>query len=119
MKSVFSALSAAALSLVVSASPTVSSAPAARDGDHSFMGTNLYFLQGLSDADQDAYIGRVASAGAKVVRVWVNRQSADCEKGSRLVNDVPAFEEEALGEYRWETLDALDKVIAKIAAASM
>ena len=59
MKSVLIALGAATLSLV-SASP----AAVPRQNDHSFMGTNLYFLQGLSDAAQDAYKGKLKVVGA-------------------------------------------------------
>lgn len=80
----------------------------------SWMGTNLYYLQGLSDPDQDTYIGKMAEDGAKVVRVWVNAQTADsCQKGSRIAVTVPPLES-AIGKYNDETLDALDKVMAKL-----
>ncbi|KAI1813737.1 glycoside hydrolase family 5 protein [Poronia punctata] len=80
----------------------------------SWMGTNLYFLQGLSDSDQDAYIDAIASYGVKVVRVWANRQSGgSCEKGSKIEKDLPAFET-TVGEYNFETLDALDLVMEKL-----
>lgn len=111
MRSVLVALGAMALSLA-------SASPAPRADGHSFMGTNLYFLPGLSDSDQDSYISRMASAGAKVIRVWVNRQNPGCEKGSKLAH-VPAFEDKAIGQYESATLDALDKVIDKIAKAGM
>ena len=117
MKSILVALGGVALSFV-SASPAPISAMAPRQKGNSWMGTNLYFLQGLSDSEQDAYIDFLADAGPKVVRVWVNRQSKGCQKGSNLSNDVPSFEDQ-LGEYNWETLDQLDKVIDKIAKAGM
>lgn len=81
-----------------------------------FAGTNLYFLQGLSDADQDSYIASIKDFGVKVVRVWVNGQNGDghCEKGSKIVVSVPDLETTLL-QYHDETLDALDKVINKLA----
>ena len=117
MKFVLVALGGAALSLV-SASPAPMPAVAPRQGGNSWMGTNLYFLQGLSDSEQNSYIDFLANAGAKVVRVWMNRQSKGCQKGSNLSNDIPSFEDQ-VGEYNWETLDALDSVIDKIAKAGM
>lgn len=81
----------------------------------SWMGTNLYYLQGLSAADQDAYIEAMATDGIKVVRVWVNGQTAGaCQKGSLIAADVPALETAALGEYNNATLDALDGVLVKL-----
>ncbi|KAF3012198.1 hypothetical protein E8E14_008350 [Neopestalotiopsis sp. 37M] len=81
----------------------------------SWMGANLYYLQGLSDADQDAYIGAMAQDGVKVVRLWVNGQTVrECQKGSLIAVDVPALETTALGEYNNATLDALDKVMVKL-----
>lgn len=77
------------------------------------MGTNLYYLQGLSDSDQDAYIGQMAADGAKVARVWVNAQNPGCQKGSRIAVTVPPLES-TIGKYNDETLDALDKVIVKL-----
>lgn len=80
----------------------------------SWMGANLYYLQGLSDADQDAYIGQMAADGAKVVRLWVNAQTAgSCAKGSLIATTVPALET-TIGQYNNETLDALDGVIVKL-----
>ncbi|KAI1384822.1 glycoside hydrolase family 5 protein [Hypoxylon trugodes] len=79
------------------------------------MGSNLYFLPGLSDSDQDAYISTLQSYGAKVVRVWVNGQAGNgqCEKGSKLSVQVPQLET-TLGTYNDQTLDAVDKVIQKL-----
>lgn len=83
---------------------------------HSWAGSNLYFLQGLSDADQTAYINTLASDGAKVLRLWVNAQkSGACDKQSKIVNSVPALET-TIGRYNNATLDALDKVLVKMAA---
>lgn len=98
-----SALSLATLTARNSTTPT------------SWMGTNLYYLQGLSAADQDAYIAAMAADGVKVVRVWVNGQTAGaCQKGSLIAADVPALETAALGEYNNATLDALDGVLVKL-----
>lgn len=78
------------------------------------MGSNLYYLQGLSDSDQDAYIGQMAADGAKVARVWVNAQNeGSCQKGSRIAVTVPPLES-TIGKYNDKTLDALDKVIVKL-----
>lgn len=81
----------------------------------SWMGTNLYYLQGLSDADQDAYINTISSYGVKVVRVWANGQSGggSCQKGSKIEKYVPPFET-TIGQYNWATLDALDLVMNKM-----
>ncbi|KAI0379660.1 glycoside hydrolase family 5 protein [Hypomontagnella monticulosa] len=79
------------------------------------MGTNLYFLPGMSDQDQDTYINDLAQYGAKVVRVWVNQQSGGghCEKGSKLSVSVPPLET-TLGKFNNQTLDAVDKVVNKL-----
>lgn len=95
----------AALASVAAASP-------------SFFGTNLYYLQGLSDSAQDSYIEAMSSAGLKVIRVWINSQGEGCQKGSYLTQAVPHFETE-IGTYNYETLDALDKVIKKISDKGM
>ncbi|KAK7913811.1 hypothetical protein PG985_011514 [Apiospora marii] len=83
---------------------------------NSWMGTNSYYLQGLSEADQNAYIDAMAKDGAKVVRVWVNGQTAgDCQKGSLIASSFPPLET-TLGVYNKATLDALDKVMVKLSA---
>lgn len=84
-------------------------------GSPSWAGTNLYFLQGLSDSDQDAYINKLSSYNTKVVRLWVNGQSKGCQKGSNIVQDIPQLET-TLGQYNDVTLDVLDKVLVKLAA---
>ena len=105
---------AIAFALLAAITRSSSSLSLRRDNPKSWMGTNLYYLQGLSDSDQDAYIGQMAEDGAKVVRVWVNRQTAgECQKGSRIVLTVPPLES-TIGQYNDETLDALDKVIVKL-----
>ena len=81
----------------------------------SWAGTNLYYLQGLSDSDQDAYINKLSSYNTKVVRLWVNGQNQGCQKGSSIVHDIPQLET-TLGQYNDVTLDALDKVLVKLAA---
>lgn len=84
----------------------------------SWTGTNLYFLQGLSDADQDAYISKLQSYNTKVVRLWVNGQTKGCQKGSNIVRDIPQLET-TLGQYNKVTLDELDKVLVKLAAKNI
>jgi mannan endo-1,4-beta-mannosidase len=88
---------------------------AKRINSNSWAGSNLYFLQGLSDADQTTYIENLASYGAKVVRVWVKNLPGGnaCVKGSYIANAVPALET-TLGVYNNATLDALDKVLYKL-----
>ncbi|KAI1097294.1 glycoside hydrolase family 5 protein [Jackrogersella minutella] len=80
------------------------------------MGSNLYFLPGMSDQDQDTYINDLAQYGAKVVRVWVNQQTGNghCEKGSKLSVSVPNLETQ-LGKFNDQILDAVDKVVNKLA----
>lgn len=87
-------------------------------GSGSWAGTNLYYLQGMSDSDQDAYINKLASYNTKVVRLWVNRQSKGCQKGSNIVRDIPALET-TLGQYNKVTLDELDKVLVKLVAKNI
>lgn len=88
---------------------------ARQSGSKSFMGSNLYFLPGMSDQDQDTYINDLAQYGAKVVRVWVNQQAGGghCEKGSKLSVSVPPLET-TLGKFNNQTLDAVDKVVDKL-----
>ena len=88
--------------------------PEKRQSSSSWAGSNLYYLQGLSDADQDAYIQKLSDFNAKVVRLWVNTQSKGCQKGSSIVRDVPPLET-TLGQYNKATLDELDKVLVKLA----
>lgn len=84
----------------------------------SWAGTNLYYLQGLSDSDQDAYISKLSSYNTKVVRLWVNGQSKGCQKGSNIVQDIPQLET-TLGQYNDVTLDAVDKVLVKLVAKNI
>ncbi|KAK8022439.1 hypothetical protein PG993_013206 [Apiospora rasikravindrae] len=107
------------LSILTSAVLVAIASCATNDTGNSWMGANLYYLQGLSDGDQNAYIDAMAEDGAKVVRLWVNRQTAgDCQKGSLIASTVPPLET-ALGVYNNATLDALDKVIVKLYAKGM
>ncbi|OTB07272.1 glycoside hydrolase family 5 protein [Hypoxylon sp. CI-4A] len=104
-----------ALALQSASATPLSQVETRQSGSKSFMGSNLYFLPGLSDDDQDKYINDLADYGAKVVRVWVNQQSGEsCEKGSKLAVSVPPLETE-LSKYNDETLDAVDKVVSKLA----
>jgi mannan endo-1,4-beta-mannosidase len=81
----------------------------------SFAGSNLYFLHGLSVTDQANYINTLASYGAKVVRIWINGLSTGCVKGSNVVNSIQKFET-TIGKYNFDTLAALDKVLAQLSA---
>lgn len=93
--------------------------PKVLGASNSFAGSNLYFLQGLSPENQDIYINKLASYGAKVVRVWVNSQpGSGCQKGSWMANAVPQLENQ-LGKYNIATLDALDKVLFKLQKAGL
>ncbi|KAI1265209.1 glycoside hydrolase family 5 protein [Xylariaceae sp. FL1019] len=115
MKTSLLALGALALHSSV-ASPLHSTRAAAT----TWMGTNLYYLQGLSETDQDSYINTLADYGVKVVRVWANAQpgNGECVKGSKSATSVPAFET-SIGTYNYATLDALDLVINKLAQKGM
>lgn len=90
-------------------------APEARQSSPSWAGTNLYYLQGLSDSDQDAYIEKLKEYNTKVIRLWVNSQTTGCQKGSNIVRDIPHLET-TIGEYNDVTLDELDKVMVKLVA---
>lgn len=79
----------------------------------SWSGTNNYFLQGMSDSAQDAYIQTLSSYNAKVVRLWVNQASKGCQKGSQIVRDIPQLET-TIGQYNKVTLDEIDKLLVKL-----
>ncbi|RFU73379.1 glycoside hydrolase family 5 [Trichoderma arundinaceum] len=85
---------------------------------NSFAGSSLYFLHGLSASDQAYYINTLASYGAKVVRIWINGLGTGCVKGSNVVTSVQEFET-TIGQYNWDTLAKLDKVLAQLAAKGM
>lgn len=104
--------------LLASACIALASCASYAHASGSWAGTNLYFLQGLSDSDQDAYISKLSSYNTKVVRLWVNGQSKGCQKGSNIVQDIPQLET-TLGTYNDVTLDVLDKVLVKLAAKSI
>lgn len=110
---------ATTLCTLLVASPMSSlAAPEARQSSPSWAGTNLYYLQGLSDAAQDAYIEKLSEYNTKVVRLWVNSQGSGCQKGSNVVRDIPALET-TIGQYNKVTLDELDKVMVKLAAKNI
>jgi mannan endo-1,4-beta-mannosidase len=123
MKSIIAALGALALSTASLATPvsqTSQTKQAASNSTNSWMGSNLYFLQGLKDADQDSWIKTIASDGAKVVRVWVNEQvGGSCTKGSKLSYNAPQLETSVLGTYNKATLDTLDRTLVKLEAAGL
>ncbi|EXA35019.1 hypothetical protein FOQG_08867 [Fusarium oxysporum f. sp. raphani 54005] len=79
----------------------------------SWSGTNNYFLQGMSDSAQDAYIQTLSSYDTKVVRLWVNQASKGCQKGSQIVRDIPQLET-TIGQYNKVTLDEIDKLLVKL-----
>ena len=89
-----------------------------RQSSPSWAGTNLYYLQGLSDAAQDAYIQKLSEYNTKVVRLWVNAQSTGCQKGSNVVRNIPHLET-TIGQYNKITLNELDKVLVKLAAKNI
>ncbi|KAL9110318.1 MAG: hypothetical protein Q9227_005049 [Pyrenula ochraceoflavens] len=60
----------------------------------------------------------MAGFGAKVLRIWVTKIDAGCQKGSNIPNAVPDFEAQ-IGTYNDDTLAALDKVLAKMVAKGM
>ena len=89
------------------------------NASHSYGGSSLYFLPGLSNSDQDYYINTLASYGTKVIRLWINGLGTGCVKGSNVVTSQQEFETSAFGTYNWATLANVDKVLAKLAAKGM
>ncbi|RYP69607.1 hypothetical protein DL770_008213 [Monosporascus sp. CRB-9-2] len=98
----------------MSASP----ANAPRQNENSWTGANLDHLQGLSDAKQDAYIEHMASAGAKVIRVWDKHARRQFPKGRQSPRQRASLRDDH-APVKLETLDALDEVIDKVARAGM
>lgn len=84
----------------------------------SFAGSNLYFLHGLSDSDQDAYLSKLKSFGVKVIRVWATGTSSGCQKGSNVATSLPDLES-TIGTYDDTVLAALDSTLAKMVANGM
>lgn len=82
-------------------------------GSPSWTGTNLYYLQALSDDDQDAYIQDLVKYDTKVIRLWVNSHQPGCEKGSQRVRTIPPLED-TIGGYNDACLDELDRVMVKL-----
>jgi mannan endo-1,4-beta-mannosidase len=95
--------------------PLVQGIPKMKRASRSFAGSNLYFLHGLSSSDQASYIDKLASNGAKVIRIWINGLSQGCVKGSNVVEDIPEFET-VIGTYNYDTLAKLDAVLAQTSA---
>ncbi|KAI9703504.1 MAG: hypothetical protein M1820_005808 [Bogoriella megaspora] len=83
---------------------------------NSWGGSNLYFLHGLSNSDQDYYINTLASDGAKVVRLWATGLGSGCQKGSNIPTSIPDLEPDSIGTFNDTVLDALDGVLAKLVA---
>lgn len=110
MKSYIIAL--ATIILGASAAPSIEAR-----ASKSWAGTSNYFLQGLSDADQDSYLQTLANDGVKVIRLWISDQPGgnNCVKGSISVKGVPEFET-TIGQYNWQTLDLLDATLVKAAS---
>ncbi|KAI0438081.1 glycoside hydrolase [Xylaria telfairii] len=105
-------LSAAAL-----AAPVNTLSP--RANSPSWAGSNIYFLIGLSDSQQNEWINNIASDGAKVVRLWVNGQNAgSCQKGSTIASTINPLES-SIGVYNDTVLDAVDSVLVKLAAKNI
>lgn len=108
----FSTLSLAAFALGVTASPASLDR---RATSKSWAGTSNYFLQGMSDSDQETYLQQLSNDGVKVIRLWVSDQPGNnnCVKGSVSVSYVPEFET-TIGKYNWQTLDLLDKTLVAL-----
>ncbi|MCJ1440647.1 MAG: hypothetical protein MMC23_001133 [Stictis urceolatum] len=98
---------------------TVNGAAISKRASNSFAGSNLYFLHGLSADDQANYINTLAGYGAKVIRIWVTGISSGCQKGSNVQANIPNLEEQGIGRYDDTVLEALDKVLAQMAAKGM
>ncbi|KAF4342794.1 glycoside hydrolase family 5 [Fusarium beomiforme] len=94
------------LALAVFCKPTVAKSS-------SWSGTSNYFLQGMSDSAQDAYIQTLSSYNTKVVRLWVNQAGKGCQKGSQIVKDIPPLET-TIGQYNQGTLDEVDNLLVKL-----
>lgn len=105
------------LQLIITISTALAAASAGvKRNSHSWAGTNNYFLQGLSDSDQNNYISALVSDGVKVVRLWVNGMTAgSCTKFNTIATTIPQLETTAIGSYNVETLDALDATLVKLA----
>jgi mannan endo-1,4-beta-mannosidase len=110
MKTVLST-AVAALALI----STSQAVPHRKRASLSFAGSNLYFLHGLSASDQATYINKLASYEAKVVRLWVTGVSQGCQKGSNVATSIADFES-TIGQYNYDTLAALDAVLAQTSA---
>lgn len=104
----FSLLTVAVAAFATSAVAT----PNKRQGSKSWAGTSNYFVQGMSNDDQRAYISQLASDGVKVMRLWVSNQPGGgaCVKGSVIQFGANHFEE-TIGQYEWQTLDLLDQTL--------
>ncbi|PGH20733.1 hypothetical protein AJ80_03493 [Polytolypa hystricis UAMH7299] len=76
----FSATLVATLAGLAAASPTSSHLEnkAKRATISNFVGTNAYWLPGLSDADMDTAFRAMANAGMKVVRTWAFNDQTSC-----------------------------------------
>ena len=106
---------ASAIVLLLDLSLSAHGMPKMKRASNSFAGSNLYFLHGLSSSDQAYYIDKLASDGAKVIRIWVNGLSQGCVKGSNVVSDISEFET-TIGDYNYDTLAKLDAVLAQTSA---
>ncbi|KAI0506713.1 glycoside hydrolase [Xylaria bambusicola] len=103
-----------ALASCLATAAAVSISP--RANSPSWAGSNIYFLIGLSDSQQNDWINNLAADGAKVVRLWVNAQSqGSCQKGSTITKTIPELEK-SIGSYNDAVLDAVDSVLVKLAA---
>lgn len=101
--------------LATAAAASISS----RANSPSWAGSNIYFLIGLSDSQQNEWIDNLAADGAKVVRLWVNAQSqGSCQKGSKIATTIPELES-SIGNYNDAVLDAVDSVLVKLTAKNI
>ncbi|KAI1424971.1 glycoside hydrolase [Xylaria sp. FL1777] len=105
--------------LLVTAAAASIDTLSSRANSPSWAGSNNYFLIGLSDSKQDEWINNIASDGAKIVRLWVNGQTAgSCQKGSTISTTLYPLES-TIGVYNDTVLDAVDSVLVKLAAKNI
>ncbi|TFY75941.1 hypothetical protein EWM64_g8071 [Hericium alpestre] len=74
---------------------------------NSFSGSNLYYAAGLSSSQRTTLLDALQSAGMKVLRVWLDGESAGTTKNTPITT-YPALEHAAVGQYDPTVLNLLD-----------
>ncbi|KAJ1552764.1 hypothetical protein HK405_010119, partial [Cladochytrium tenue] len=94
-----------------SESTSSSSTSTSYSSSNSFAGINSYYLHTLSDSDQDTMLQAIASAGYRVIRIFIVHV-ADGNKGTSAtgVNDI---EELSIGGYDDTVLGMIDDFMLK------